>query len=144
MLNPGEIFLPPRLAKHHGFIVTSASLTGSQKPIATPMRGSGEPQAQIGRSGLSVSGRSDGKIFSPPTERGKRQDQHTSVTGFTNLPVHFPGVPSMPAALAIAGAAIATPAAASVMNAADRSRRRPDPSAEIGRAACRERGGQYV
>src|SRR3546814_2140364 len=81
MLNPGESFLPPRLAKHHGFIVTSASLTGSQKPIATPMRGSGEPQAQIGRSGLSVSGRSDGKIFSPPTERGKRQDQHTSVTG---------------------------------------------------------------
>src|SRR3546814_8385321 len=34
----------------------------------------------------------------------------------------------MPAALAIAGAAIATPAAASVMNAADRSRRRPDRS----------------
>src|SRR3546814_17726108 len=89
------------------------------------MRGSGEPQAQIGRSGLSVSGRSDGKIFSPPTERGKRQDQHTSVTGFTNLPVHFPGVPSMPAALAIAGAAIATQAAASVMNEADRTSRRP-------------------
>src|SRR3546814_13503088 len=103
MLTPGEIFVPPRLAKHHGLIVTSASLTGSQKPIATPMRGRGEPHAQIGRSGLSVSGRSEGNIFSPPPESGKRHDQHTPVTGFTNLPVHFPGVPSMTASPANAG-----------------------------------------
>src|SRR3546814_4033241 len=78
---------PPRLGKHQGFMVTSASRAGSQNPTEIPMRGNGSAQAQIGEAGLFVSGRPLGQIFRPPTERGNRQDQQTSVIGFTNLPL---------------------------------------------------------
>ena len=51
----------------------------------------GLPQAQIGRSGLSVSARDDGQILSEPSDKGNMQPQHTSVTGLTKLPEHRPG-----------------------------------------------------
>src|SRR3546814_17898100 len=85
MSKPGAIRMPPRLGKHQGFIVTSASRAGSQKPTEMPMRGIGSAQAQTGDAGLFVSGRPLGPILRPPTDRGKRQDQQTSVTGLTNL-----------------------------------------------------------
>lgn len=88
---PGEIFAPPRFTKHHGLVETSARRTGSQNPAAIPMRGTGAPQAQTGRPGLGVSGRPLGQMFNPPTDIGNRHDQHTSVIGFTNLPVHLDG-----------------------------------------------------
>src|SRR3546814_701819 len=87
MSKPGAIRMPPRLGKHQGFIVTSASRAGSQKPTEMPMRGIGSAQAQTGDAGLLVSGRPLGQILRPPTDRGKRQDQQTSVTGLTNLPL---------------------------------------------------------
>jgi len=87
MSKPGAMRVPPRLGKHQGFIVTSASLTGSQNPTEMPMRGSGSAQAQIGEAGLLVSGRLPGQIFAPPIDSGKRHDQQTSVIGLTNLPV---------------------------------------------------------
>ena len=86
MSNPGAMRTPPRLGKHQGFIVTSASRTGSQKPTEMPILGSGLPQKQIGEAGLLVSGRPLGQILRPPTESGNRQDQHTSVIGLTNFP----------------------------------------------------------
>src|SRR3546814_1423195 len=66
---------PPRLTKHQGFMLTSASRTGSQKTMAIPGR---SPQRQSGRSGLSGSGRFEGQIFSPPTAIGNRHDQQIS------------------------------------------------------------------
>src|SRR3546814_16483637 len=66
------------------------------------MRGNGSAQAQIGEAGLFVSGRPLGQIFRPPTERGNRQDQPTSVIGFTNLPLQVG-----PAAWALGAKAIA-------------------------------------
>src|SRR3546814_12950333 len=66
---------PPRLGKHQGFMVTSASRAGSQNPTEIPMRGNGSAQAQIGEAGLLVSGRPLGQIFRPPTDRGNRPDQ---------------------------------------------------------------------
>src|SRR3546814_7550570 len=93
---------PPRLGKHQGFMVTSASRAGSQNPTEIPMRGNGSAQAQIGEAGLFVSGRPLGQIFRPPTERGNRQDQQTSVIGFTNLPLQVG-----PAAWALGAKAIA-------------------------------------
>src|SRR3546814_12667829 len=69
-------------------MLTSASRTGSQKPMAIPGR---SPQRQSGRSGLSGSGRFEGQIFSPPTEIGNRHDQQISVIGLTKLPVQRPG-----------------------------------------------------
>ena len=90
MSKPGSSFKPPRLGKHQGLVVTSTIRAGSQKPTARPMRGIGVPQAQIGKSGLLVSGR-PGQSFAPPSEIGKMQLQQISVTGLTNLPVHFDG-----------------------------------------------------
>src|SRR3546814_3003211 len=107
MSKPGAIRMPPRLGKHQGFIVTSASRAGSQKPTEMPMRGIGSAQAQTGDAGLFVSGRPLGQILRPPTDRGKRQDQQTSVTGLTNLPLQVG-----PAASA-AGAATRMPRRAS-------------------------------
>ena len=69
-------------------MLTSARRTGSQNPIAIPGL---RPHRQTGRSGLSVSGRSEGQIFKPPTEIGNRHDQQMSVIGLTNLPVQRPG-----------------------------------------------------
>lgn len=86
-VEPGSDSDASRFGKHHGFIVTSASRAGSQKPTEMPMRGSGSAQAQIGEAGLPGSGRLLGQIFSAPTESGKRHDQQTSVIGLTNLPL---------------------------------------------------------
>src|SRR3546814_13771249 len=77
---------PPRLGKHQGFMVTSASRAGSQNPTEIPMRGNGSAQAQIGEAGLFVPGRPLGQMLRPPTEGGKRQDQSTSVIGLTTSP----------------------------------------------------------
>src|SRR3546814_12312661 len=66
------------------------------------MRGNGAGQARSGEAGLFVSGRPLGQIFRPPTERGNRQDQQTSVIGFTNLPLQVG-----PAAWALGATAIA-------------------------------------
>ena len=88
MSNPGSILSPPRLTKHQGFMLTSASRTGSQNPIAMPGR---KPQRHTGRVGFLGSGLLDGQISSPPIESGKRQDQQMSVIGLTNLPVQRPG-----------------------------------------------------
>src|SRR3546814_17303578 len=85
---PGSSFIPPRLTKHQGFMLTSASRTGSQKPMAIPGR---SPQRQSGRTGLSGSGRLEGQIFSPPTEIGNRQDQQNTVIGVTQMPGQRPG-----------------------------------------------------
>jgi hypothetical protein len=46
---------PPRPTMQKGVRVTSTRRTGSQKPIATPMRG-GLLQKQTGEDGLSMSG----------------------------------------------------------------------------------------
>src|SRR5690606_14834822 len=97
MSKPGSSFIPPRLTKHHGFMLTSASRTGSQKPIASPVL---RQHRLPGDSGLSVSGRSEGQIFKPPTEIGNRHDQQMSVIGLTNLPVQRPGPASACAGLA--------------------------------------------
>src|SRR3546814_16518813 len=78
-------------------MLTSASRTGSQKPMAIPGR---SPQRQSGRSGLSGSGRFEGQIFSPPTEIGNRHDQQISVIGLTKLTVQRPGPASALAGLA--------------------------------------------
>ncbi len=95
MLKPGLILTPPRFGKHQGLVVTSTSRTGSQKPTAIPIRGRGDPQAQIGSVGLlSVSGRPLGHILRPPTESGNKQLQQTSVIGLTNFPVQDPGTSS--------------------------------------------------
>src|SRR3546814_4685033 len=94
-------------------MLTSASRTGSQKPMASPGR---SPQRQSGRSGLSGSGRFEGQIFSPPTEIGNRHDQQISVIGLTKLPVQRPGPAS-----ALAGLASASPRPASRLAARRRS-----------------------
>src|SRR3546814_20250546 len=112
---------PPRLGKHQGFMVTSASRAGSQNPTEIPMRGNGSAQAQIGEAGLLVSGRPLGQIFRPPTDRGNRQDQQTSVIGLTNFP------------LQVGTAAGALGAKAMAQIAMSRG---------IGSASCRARGGQ--
>ncbi|GGD82144.1 hypothetical protein GCM10010990_35120 [Croceicoccus mobilis] len=75
-------------------MVTSMSRTGSQKPTAMPIRGIGDPQAQIGNVGFFVSARLDGQIFNAPTDSGNMQPQQTSVIGLTKLPVHRPPVAS--------------------------------------------------
>ena len=62
-----------------------------EHPPATGKAATGVPQAQIGRSGLSVSARDDGQILSEPSDKGNMQPQHTSVTGLTKLPEHRPG-----------------------------------------------------
>src|SRR5688500_18051253 len=89
---PGSSLIPPKLTKHQGFIETSAKRTGSQNPIEMPMRGIGVPHAQIGRSGLGVSGLLPGQIGSPPTDSGNRQLQQMSVIGLTKWPVQTPGI----------------------------------------------------
>src|SRR3546814_14638459 len=66
------------------------------------MRGNGAGQARSGEGGWCVPGRPLGQIFRPPTERGNRQDQQTSVIGFTNLPLQVG-----PAAWALGAQAIA-------------------------------------
>src|SRR3546814_463284 len=101
--------MPPRFTKHHGFMLTSASRTGSQKPIAIPGL---RPHRHTGRSGLSGSGRLDGQMSSPPIEIGNRQDQQISVIGLTKLPVQRPGPAS-----AMAGVAVAKPRMAASMSA---------------------------
>src|SRR3546814_20687667 len=78
-------------------MLTSASRTGSQKPMAIPGR---SPQRQSGRSGLSGSGRFEGQIFSPQTEIGNRQAQQISVLGLTKLPAQRPSPASATAGMA--------------------------------------------
>src|SRR5690606_38109334 len=108
MSKPGSSFIPPRLTKHHGFMLTSASRTGSQKPMAMPGL---RPHRHSGRSGLSGSGRFEGQISSPPTEIGNRHDQQMSVIGLTKLPVHLPGPASAAAGVAAASVSPARMAA---------------------------------
>src|SRR3546814_12265627 len=97
--------MPPRFTKHHGFMLTSASRTGSQKPMAIPGL---RPHRHTGRSGLSGSGRLDGQMSSPPMELGNRQDQQMSVIGLTKLPVQRPRPASAIAGVAVARQRLAT------------------------------------
>src|SRR3546814_19238780 len=105
-------------------MVTSASRAGSQNPTEIPMRGNGSAQAQIGEAGLFVSGRPLGQIFSPPTERGNRQDQQASVIGFTNLPLQVG-----PAAWALCANALASIAMSSAPKIGHTARILPAPHA---------------
>ena len=76
------------MGKHQGARETSISLAGSHMPSASPIRGIGEPQKQIGEPGLGVSG---APVALPmeigPIEIGNRHSQHTSAIGLTNRPV---------------------------------------------------------
>jgi hypothetical protein len=86
---PGLNSIPPKLGKQNGRLVTSTSLTGSQKPAAMPILGTGVPHAHIGMLGLSVSGLPLLKSLALPMLMGKIHSQQTSVIGFTNRPVHL-------------------------------------------------------
>src|SRR3546814_18425643 len=99
--------MPPRFTKHHGFMLTSASRTGSQKPMAIPGL---RPHRHNGRSGLSGSGRLDGQMSSPTMEIGNRQEQQMSGSGLKKLPVQRPGPAS-----AIAGDGVAKPRMAATL-----------------------------
>ena len=64
--------------------MTSTSLAGSQTPTASPIRGIGEPQRQIGDEGLGVSGAPVAlPMLIGPIEIGNRHSQQTSAIGLT-------------------------------------------------------------
>jgi hypothetical protein len=84
MLLPPRL-IPPIFTRQNLVLVTSTSLTGSQKDIGIPTLGIGDPQVHKISFAFGVSS-PDGDTFIPHIVIGNIQLQQISDTGFTNLP----------------------------------------------------------